>query len=742
MRKLPPKSTGSFDKLETANIVPRRDSNNTADDRIVIGGKAGDIVTFKAGTIVEGLEQATTGNAPDLSAYPTKEEMELALADKEDASVGDTHALKTDVESLDAEDIKAVPLGMQSDYYPSASGDSDKDIEMSSDIQNVGDAIAYNLELTRLLALRNSEAVNNATSTNFVSLDEGTWPQSLKTSFAESTPELNSYNQTQMNSFIYLELDKEITNRQKSDASLQDQIDELKDLPPGRSPIFAEDEPTEYPYAEDGESTDLEADDRWYQVTDPSFNYDDPDPEGLELYIWTPTEDDPDVYEWVLFVAQVTGGAVIISDKAPENAVNGTLWFDNSSDIMQLFSWHGDPEAWIPVSPPTTLEGRVSTTEDTQQAIIAQIEQGLEDQKQIEAKVEELSITKGAVARYVVKDTAMSGIASRNGELYVNSPDPAEVMSISFAPFDENGQATKPCEIDDIIEFVEAAPLGTYALGDVTRYKVLSGDPNALWVEYLAGNNDFVIGEAEEVYIYPQNSDTASLEYVDSQDELKLSKTGGTMTGSLTVNTGPIGASVTVMGTRDDGEADTLFWVYHNQGVLPDAVNYRGQVANPQNITNKEYVDAAIDEKIASTGDGVPVGSIMMWMNSAVPDGWFKLQGQSFNIDLHPKLHNYLQQTQGYVSGKLPDWSGRFAGEYGGSMANNLGSKLTHRTAMPDGGAPTSTASIPTGAIRSFNGAGQTNAYSDGTGKVIINSGWDSVTRPDTVVVHHIIKGD
>jgi len=213
MRKLPPKSTGSFDKLETANIVPRRDSDNTADDRIVIGGKAGDIVTFKAGTIVEGLEQATTGNAPDLSAYPTKEEMELALADKEDASVGDTHALKTDVESLDAEDIKAVPSGMHSDYYPSATGDSNKDIEMSSDIQNVGDAIAYNLELTRLLANRTNDVINNATSTNFVSLDTGTWPQSLKTSFAESSPKLSDYNQTQMNSFLSLELENKVKKK-------------------------------------------------------------------------------------------------------------------------------------------------------------------------------------------------------------------------------------------------------------------------------------------------------------------------------------------------------------------------------------------------------------------------------------------------------------------------------------------------------------------------------------------------
>jgi hypothetical protein len=74
-------------------------------------------------------------------------------------------------------------------------------------------------------------------------------------------------------------------------------------------------------------------------------------------------------------------GGVAISDEAPEDPENGMFWFDNSEDVMQLFIWHKDSDAWIPVAPPTTLEGRVSTGEATQQAIIAQINIALEEQE-------------------------------------------------------------------------------------------------------------------------------------------------------------------------------------------------------------------------------------------------------------------------------------------------------------------------------------------------------------------------
>ena len=78
------------------------------------------------------------------------------------------------------------------------------------------------------------------------------------------------------------------------------------------------------------------------------------------------------------------------------------------------------------------------------------------------------------------------------------------MQAISFAPFDLNGQPIKPCNVGDIVEFVEA--VSTASTGEVSRYRIISGDSNALSVEYLSGQNDFVVDEVEEVYIYPQNS--------------------------------------------------------------------------------------------------------------------------------------------------------------------------------------------------------------------------------------------
>ena len=151
----------------------------------------------------------------------------------------------------------------------------------------------------------------------------------------------------------------------------------------------------------------------------------------------------------------------------------------------------------------------------------------------------------------------------------------------------------------------------------------------------------------------------------------------------------------------------------------------------------KNYVD-----NNAGGGGGVPVGSIMIWMNSNAPDGWFKLQGGSFDRSQYPQLHAYLQGTSGYTSGKLPNWGGYYPGEYGDHLTHDLGSKQGAKTAQPSAGAPRSSASIPNGNVRGFNGAGGTNAYSDGKSKVSIDENWDSTTRPKTVVVHYIIKHD
>ena len=151
---------------------------------------------------------------------------------------------------------------------------------------------------------------------------------------------------------------------------------------------------------------------------------------------------------------------------------------------------------------------------------------------------------------------------------------------------------------------------------------------------------------------------------------------------------------------------------------------------------NKKYVD--------DKAGGVPVGSIMFWLNSVPPSGWFKLHGGTFDVDKYPKLHSYLNGTEGYKSGYLPNWAGRYPVEYGDHVTADLGSLVGFRTALPTNRPITAkTSSIPDGRTRTFNGAGGTNAYSDGLSQISVTlSGGDNVTRPPSVIGHYIIKHD
>ena len=235
-------------------------------------------------------------------------------------------------------------------------------------------------------------------------------------------------------------------------------------------------------------------------------------------------------------------GGIAISPDPPSEPDNGMFWFDNSEDVMQLFIWHEDSDAWLPVAPPTTLEGRVDAGEATQQAIIAQIQESLQVQADILLKVGELEVQKGSVARYKVKGTDFA-VATRAGEMYVNSANAEDVTTISLAALDLNDIPTKPCNEDDIIEF-------DWPDGAVARYQVVSGSHDGLVVTYLSGVHTFEADQELETYVYPQNKGSASVEYVDAQDALlgiminengkgsnkKLDKAGGTVTGDIAMS--------------------------------------------------------------------------------------------------------------------------------------------------------------------------------------------------------------
>ena len=132
----------------------------------------------------------------------------------------------------------------------------------------------------------------------------------------------------------------------------------------------------------------------------------------------------------------------------------------------------------------------------------------------------------------------------------------------------------------------------------------------------------------------------------------------------------------------------------------------------------------------------------MIWMNSTAPDGWLKLQGGNFDVNTYPQLHAYLQGTSGYTSGRLPNWGGHYPGEYGDHLQESIfGKKVAQRWHNQAAALLKALHQFPMFDHR-FNGVGNTNAYSNGASKVTVNDGWDSVTRPPTVIVHYIIKHD
>ena len=334
--------------------------------------------------------------------------------------------------------------------------------------------------------------------------------------------------------------------------------------------------------------------------------------------------------QWI----NVNGGIVSVQDKPPLTPQTGSLWYDTEADELTLYIYTGSE--WVPAAPPVSLDGINATIDAAlivQNDLLARVQAGEAEQRQIELDLEELQVTKGSVSRYKVKAVEFSGVATRNGELVVDNPDCSLVATISFALFDINGQPTRPCELGDIIEFVEAPSVddpSVQSIGEVTRYRITNADtgPQGLVVEYLSGTNDFEVDEIEEVYIYPQNQETASKEYVDEQDDLRVMKSGDTMTGAMYIkpDTGKYGLQV-YSGPDAVGTSSDIFTARTHGGVQIFYADEKGDVGvsstwsptKDKHLATKKYVDdnGGGDAKVP-VQPGAPGGMVVgsMWFDT------------------------------------------------------------------------------------------------------------------------------
>lgn len=117
-----------------------------------------------------------------------------------------------------------------------------------------------------------------------------------------------------------------------------------------------------------------------------------------------------------------------------------------------------------------------------------------------------------------------------------------------------------------------------------------------------------------------------------------------------------------------------------------DQITYYGPVSEVKEIATKEYVDSILGTLDLSQVNFIPIGAIQFWASAVnPPDGWFKLDGTSFDITVHPELHTYLEGTIDYQEGILPDYSSRFACHIGNINDGSPGELVEEKSKTPTG---------------------------------------------------------
>ena len=143
----------------------------------------------------------------------------------------------------------------------------------------------------------------------------------------------------------------------------------------------------------------------------------------------------------------------------------------------------------------------------------ATIEYSDTEDAKLQNQIDELGVTKGALATYACAAVSLPA-QPRNGDCIFNDATASSALVVGFGAEDKDGQLTKPILNGDIIEIEKD--------GIVSRYRVLdnASAPSMVACEFVSGDQTFAVGQEYVAYIYPQNEAGASKEYVDAQDAL------------------------------------------------------------------------------------------------------------------------------------------------------------------------------------------------------------------------------
>ena len=303
-----------------------------------------------------------------------------------------------------------------------------------------------------------------------------------------------------------------------------------------------------------------------------------------------------------------------------DDRANGMFWFCNSENSMQLFVFHEDSEAWIPVAPPATIADRVAKGEETQGALVEAV-------GELETKVTALE---GAVGEHSLifnpdRTTPRAGefVTKDGGNQVVNTLSAAAIIHIAPEDRDGNSIAVDRITAGDVMRLSDISGV----TAEVKIKDNLGGGAYAM--EKLFGDLDRLSPSPYDFNLFssfdPQG--LATIDYVDERDETKIGITGWqNLDKDVAWELRQVDSGDVVRGfvTINDGKMN---------------LNHVETPTSAMDAANRLYVDQEIAKALANMDSALPRPAQSSWIyggeSSLVPPaGYFYKNGSYYYLSL------------------------------------------------------------------------------------------------------------
>ena len=229
---------------------------------------------------------------------------------------------------------------------------------------------------------------------------------------------------------------------------------------------------------------------------------------------------------------------VYVSPTPPDDPQEGKLWYDTSSDVIELFIYVDG--TWVSCTPASeyALEARIAANEEGIRDLWTDQQRQDFEIAGIENRVDQLE---GKVGEYLYTFNT-SNPTPRDGQMALLKADMStttrweDVAHIAFNPNSLSG------EIFDVSEVVTGDVIRLFIQGDLGMQvsafeaKVVQNNTGILsvsqTVKAVGTGMDGAAYEVEHLSSYDP-AGLATMDYVDAQDDLKLNLAGGTLTGPI-----------------------------------------------------------------------------------------------------------------------------------------------------------------------------------------------------------------